>query len=94
MLEDYLNQSAELQHKTGTNQRGNPVFDDILTIQCRLQKKYTLIQKLDGETISAGHICYLVDEVKTGDKINGLTVLAVNSMVNLNGEIIGYKAVM
>jgi len=94
VLNDYLNQTAELLHKTGTNQRGQPVFSESVTIPCRIQKKHTLIRKSDSEIISAEHICYLADKVETGDKINGLTVISVNDMVNFDGEIIGYKAVM
>lgn len=94
MLNDYLNQTAELQRQTGTNQRGQPVFSECQEVQCRLQQRHSLIKKSDSEVISAEHVCYLADEVRTGDKINGLTVLAVNDMINLDGEIIGYKAVM
>lgn len=94
MLNDYFNQTAELQRQTGTNQRGQPVFSECQEVQCRLQQRHSLIKKSDSEVISAEHVCYLADEVRTGDKINGLTVLAVNDMINLDGEIIGYKAVM
>ena len=94
MLEEYLNQSAEIQRKTGTNQRGQPIFSESETVQCRIQKKHTLVQKSASETISAEHICYLVNEIAVGDKIDGLTVLAVDNWVDLDGEIIGYKVVM
>lgn len=94
MLNDYLNQTAELQRQNGTNQRGQPVFSEIITIKCRLQQRHSLIKKSDSEIISAEHVCYLTDEVRTGDKINDLTVLAVNDMINLDGELVGYRAVM
>ena len=94
MLNDYLKQTAELQRQNGTNQRGQPVFSEIITIKCRLQQRHSLIKKSDSEIISAEHVCYLTDEVRTGDKINGLTVLAVNDMINLDGELVGYRAVM
>ncbi len=94
MLKDYLNQNVVLCHRTGTNQRGQPVFSESVTVPCRIQKKHTLIQKSDCEIISAEYVCYLTDEVKTGDKINGFTILSVSNMVDLNGEIIGFRAVM
>lgn len=94
MLNDYLNQTAELQRQTGTNQRGQPIFSEIITVQCRLQQRHSLIKKSDSEVISTEHVCYLTDEVSTGDKINGLEVVSVSNMINLDGEIIGYRAVM
>ncbi len=94
MLKDYLNQNVVLCHRTGTNQRGQPVFSESVTVPCRIQKKHTLIQKSDSEIVSAEYVCYLTDEVKTGDKINGFTILSVSNMVDLNGEIIGFRAVI
>jgi len=94
VLSNYLNQTAELLYKIDTNQRGQPVFSESVTVPCRIQKKHTLIQKSDCEIISAEYVCYLIDEVSAGDKINGFTVLSVSNMVDLNGEIIGFKAVM
>lgn len=94
MLNDYFNQTAEFQKKAGTNQRGVTLFEKAILIECRLEQKHNLIKKSDGETVETDYICYLDTEISTGDKLNGLTVVSVSNMVNLDGEIIGYKAVM
>lgn len=94
MLEDYLNQTCTLRYKTGTDARGHPVYGEPLSVPCRLQEKYQLIQTANGETVPVNHICYMTEKVSVGDSINGLTVHAVDNWVDLDGDIIGYKAVM
>lgn len=94
MLEDYLNQTCTLRRADGSDARGQPIYGEPLSVPCRLQKKYKLVQKTDGETVPAEHVCYLVDKVSVRDTINGCIVHAVDSWVGLDGDIIGYKAVM
>lgn len=94
MLESYLNQTCTLRHKNGTDPRGQPVYGNPLKTPCRLVEKYQLIQTAKSETVPVNHICYMTEKVSVGDSINGLTVHAVNNWVDLEGEIIGYKAVM
>lgn len=94
MLEDYLNQTCTLRRTNNTNVRGQPAYSEPLSVPCRLQEKYQLVQKENGETVPASHVCYLIDEISVGDTINGCVVHAVDSWVDLIGEIIGFKAVM
>lgn len=94
MLTDYLNQTCTLRHKNGTDMRSQPVYSNPLKVPCRLVEKYQFIQTAKGETVPVNHICYMTEKVSVGDSINGLTVHAVNNWVDLEGEIIGYKAVM
>lgn len=94
MLANYLNQTCVIRRVTDTNVRGQPIYGDPLTVLCRLQKKYNLVQSGNDEFVPAEHICYLIDEISVGDTINGSIVHAVDSWVDLDGSIIGYKAVM
>lgn len=94
MLRDYLNQTCTLCRAKGTDVRGQSVYGEPLSVPCRLQKKYKLVRKTDGETVPAEHVCYLVNKVSVGDTINGCIVHTVDSWVGLDGDIIGYKAVM
>ena len=94
MLSSYLNQTCTLRHKTGTNARGQPVMGEPAEVPCRLEKKFQLIKKANGETVPVKHICYLTAAVMIGDSINGLKVEAVDEWTDYGGEIVGYKAVM
>lgn len=94
MLSNYLNQTCELQRKTDTDQRGQPIYATSITIPCRLEEKYQLITKPNGETVPAHHICYSSETIAVDDKINGLIVHSADKWTDLYGETIGYKAVM
>jgi hypothetical protein len=94
MLTAYLNQSCELLRKTGTDSRGQPVYAGAETIPCRLEEKFQLVTTANGETVPAHHICYTTEQVEAGDKINGLTVHSADTWTDLDGEDIGFKAVM
>lgn len=94
MLESYLNQSCTINHNNGTDPRGQPVYSKPVEVPCRLVEKYQLIQTANGETVPVNHICYLTEKIAVGDTVNGLTVHAVDNWIDLNGDIIGYKAVM
>lgn len=94
MLTAYLNQSCTLRHKNGTDARGQPVFGEPLNVPCRLEEKFQLIKKANGETVPVHHVCYLAADVSAGDSINGLTVEAVDKWTDYGGDTVGFKAVM
>lgn len=94
MLEDYLNQTCTVRYADGTNARGQPIYSEPHSVPCRLVQKHQLVNRSDGSTVTAEHICYLTEKITTGDTINGLAVLSVSEMTDLDGEITGYKAVM
>ena len=94
MLRDHLSQTCQLRRKTGTDQRGRPIYSEEETIDCRLVEKFQLVQKPNGETVPVSHICYTETAVAVGDQLNGDTVHGVDVWRDHDGEAIGYKAVM
>lgn len=94
MLSNYLNQTCFLRRRTGTDVRGQPLYAEAVTVPCRLEEKFQLIRKANGEVVQVNHICYLAAEVGVDDDINGCTVEAVDKWTDYGGDTVGYKAVM
>lgn len=94
MLSDYLNQTAEYRPHTGTDDRGQPTYGGPVSVPCRKQAKLQNVLTATGQLAAAQHVYYLDREVNEGDMLDGLTVMAVLIWSGLDGETIGYKAVM
>ncbi|MPW25950.1 hypothetical protein GC105_09120 [Alkalibaculum sp. M08DMB] len=94
MLDGYLNQTVDFSARTGTDDRGQPIYSEVLSIPCRYQSKIQNIVTSTGQMLQAQHVYYTKDAIQEGDKLNGLVVMAVADWVDLFGEKIGYKAVM
>lgn len=94
MLNSYLNQTAVYHCKTGTDDRGQPIYGEPINIPCRHQPKIQNILTKDGQTVQTQHVYYLDAGVHEGDILNGKIVMAVSVWHGLNGEVMGYKAVV
>ena len=94
MLNNYLNQTAEYRKKTGTGDRGQPIYADAVTIACRCQLKLQNVVTATGQMVQTQHIYYTTQAVNEGDMLNGKIVMAVSTWYGLNGEAMGYKAVV
>lgn len=94
MLSAYLNQTAEHGKKTGTGDRGQPIYADAVTIPCRKQAKIQNVVTATGQTVQAQHIYYTRRTVFEGDILNGKVIMAVSVWYSLTGEVMGYKAVV
>lgn len=94
MLNSYLNQTAVYHCKTGTDDRGQPIYGDQIAITCRYQPKLQNVVTATGQTVQTQHIYYTTQAVNEGDMLNGKIVMAVSTWYGLNGEVMGYKAVV
>jgi len=94
MLGDYLNQTVVYHGKTGTDDRGQPIYAEPITLPCRHQPKIQNVVTKDGKIVQTQHIYYTTQAVNENDMLNGKVVMAVSVWHGLNGEIIGYKAVV
>lgn len=94
MLGVYLNQTAQHQAKTGADGRGQPIYADALSISCRKQAKIQNVVTATGQSVQTQHTYYTLQEVAEGDMLDGRVVMAVSVWAGLNGEVMGYKAVV
>jgi hypothetical protein len=94
VLSTYLNQTAQLKRRTDTDNRGQGVYGDVVTVDCRKQAKTQYVLTATGATVKTNHIYYLTDSVAEGDMLDGKVVITVVPWTDLGGEIIGYKAAM
>lgn len=93
MLKSYLNQQCTHAPRTGTDNRGQPVYGAEKTLACRAQFEKRFMMTATGSAQEWRHVYYLADEVAEGDTLNGKTVTAVLPWAGL-GDKVGYKAVV
>lgn len=89
MLRDYLNQVATLKTIVDTNIYNEPIFEE-KNISCRLINNFKRITNDKGEEVVSSGVVQCKDVIKVGDYIDNRKVIAVNSIVDLEG-VIGYK---
>ena len=89
MLRDYMNQVATLKTVVDTNIYNEPIFEE-KNISCRLINNFKRITNDKGEEVVSSGVVQCEDAIKVGDYIDDRKVIAVNSIVDLEG-VIGYK---
>ena len=94
MLNSYLGRTVGYRAKTGTDDRGQPIYGDQIAIACRYQPKLQNIVTSTGQTVQTQHIYYTAHAVNEGDRLNGKAIMAVAVWYGLDGGAIGYKAVV
>ena len=94
MLNSYLNQTAVYRSKTGTSDRGQPIYGEPMNIPCRKQDKAQNVLMSTAQTVRTQHIYYCKNTVNEGDMLDDKIVTAVSVWRGLGGEILGFKAVM
>lgn len=94
MLSAYLVQTAEHKPRIGMTKRSEPIYGPAATLKCRKQFKVQEIILPDKQKIQSDCTYYLAQPVNAGDTLDGRNVLAVEPWHALNGEVIGYKAVV
>lgn len=72
------------------NEYNEPIFDEEKEIKCRLIDRFKRIVNDKGEEVISDGIIQCYESIKVGDYIDNRKVIAVNSIVDLEG-VIGYK---
>ena len=67
-----------------------PIFGEAKEVKCRLIDRFKRIVNDKGEEVVYDGIIQCYEYIKVGDYIDNRKVIAVNSIVDLEG-IIGYK---
>ena len=94
MLSAYLVQKVEHKPRIATNKRSEPTYGTPSSISCRRKFKLQEVILPDKQKVQADYIYYLDTLVHAGDTLDGRNVLSVEPWHALNGEVIGYKAVV
>lgn len=89
MLRDYMNQVVTLKTVVDTNIYNEPIFEE-KNIQCRLINNFKRVINDKGEEVVSSGVIQCEEVIKIGDYIDDRKVIAINSMVTLDG-VIGYK---
>lgn len=89
MLRDYMTQYVTLKSVIDVNIYNEPIFEE-KTINCRLINNFKIVTNDKGEEIISSGVIQCTHEIKVGDYVEDRKVIAINSMVGLDG-VIGYK---
>lgn len=89
MLRDYMDQVTTLKTVVDTNIYNEPIFEE-KNISCRLINNFKRVINDKGEEVVSSGVIQCEEVIKVGDYIDDRKVIAINSMVTLDG-IIGYK---
>lgn len=91
MIENYLNQSASWQAKTGDNSYGEPTYGAAATISCRVEDIHRLTRDTEGVQVVSETTLFCLEAVRANDLItyNGqeYVALRVADQPRLDGTI-------
>lgn len=91
MIENYLNQTATWQVKTGNNSYGEPTYSVAADISCRFEGKHRLVRSAEGVQVVSEATLYCTEAVKANDLITiggrEYVVLSVADQPRLDGAI-------
>ena len=59
-----------------------------------ISQNYKTVVTATGQTVQTQHIYYTTQAINEGDMLNGKVIMAVSTWYGLNGEAMGYKAVV
>lgn len=87
----YLSQTAQLQKQTGADAYGNMQYGAPQEIQVRREGRTRLVRDMNGETVASNTTVFSLAEIAPMDKIDGRLVIGAMSMVDRDGNVIGWE---
>ena len=87
----YLSQTAQLQKQTGPDAYGNMQYGAPQKIQVRREGRTRLVRDMNGETVASNTTVFSLAEIAPMDKIDGRLVIDAMSMVDRDGNVIGWE---
>lgn len=87
----YLKQTAQLQKQTGPDAYGNMQYGEPQEIPVRREGRTRLVRNTNGETVASNTTVFSLAEIAPMDKIDGRLVIDVMSMVDRDGNVIGWE---
>lgn len=91
-LEGYLFQTVLWERKIGQDIHARPLFALEVKICARKQQCVKLVRDAKGSEAVSRAVVYCVEDVKTGDRLDGAEVIAVSEYVDEDGSIVGTRA--
>lgn len=91
MISDYCKQSALWKHITGHDKYTQPVYAAQISIKVRKEEKIRLVRDKKGVQVMSNTTYFTSSAIIVDDLLDGYTVIAVNPMTGLDGQIEGYE---
>lgn len=87
----YLGQTVQLQKQTGPDAYGNMQYGAPQEILVRREGRTRLVRDMNGETVASNTTVFALAEIAPMDKIDGRLVIDAMSMVDRDGNVIGWE---
>ena len=97
MLGSYLNQQVTYTPWSSTNEYGDVAGSTSSTLACRADSCVRLTQDANGNLFQSSTIYIIGPEVAPSvfrDKMNGKTIIQVQDMRDLLGNVVGYEVLV
>ncbi len=92
-IQGFLRQTATLRRKQPlTSDWGEDNFSEPTTIPCRRSDQVKQIRSKGANKLLSTTKFLTTEEIKTGDELDGLIILAVETIRGVDGKAIGYKS--
>lgn len=88
----YLNQTAQYQAQTGPDMYGNMQYSEAQIIKVRKEGKMRLVRDTNGETVASSTTLFSIEQINPMDMVDGVIVINSMSMVDGDGNIIGWES--
>ena len=88
----YLNQISQYQEQTEPDDYGNMQYSDPQEIKVRKEGKMRLVRDANGETVTSSTTLFSVVQINPMDMVDGVVVINSMSMVDRDGNIIGWES--
>jgi hypothetical protein len=88
----YANQTVTLERKSSTNDYGDTIYDDPVTISARYEPRTGLRRSITGDEVAVESLILTETAIALGDVIEGSSVRRVETIVDKGGRILGYQA--
>ena len=87
----YLGQTVQLQKQTGPDAYVNMQYGAPQEIPVRREGRTRLVRDMNGETVASNTTVSALAEIAPMDKIDGRLVIDAMSMVDRDGNVIGWE---
>jgi hypothetical protein len=90
MLDNYLNAYIVVDRVTGFNEYNEPI-KEASTIKARLEEKIKNVRNRQGVEVVSNNTLFTLESLSTSDLVMGRPIIAINTLRDLEGDILGYE---
>jgi hypothetical protein len=92
LISGFTNQTVSYEKRTGKSNYTGITYAPAVEIPARKELRQTRVRNAQGSEVLSTTYVLTEHSVALGDKIDGLEIQALESIVNKGGRLLGYEA--